>query len=57
MDGIKLHRIVCRSFAPGTVIAGGGVPERASNDGQPPALPLDPATLLPSFVAPEPRLR
>jgi len=57
MDGIKLHRIVCRSFAPGTVIAGGGVPEHASNDGQPSAFPLDPATLLPSFVAPEPRLR
>jgi hypothetical protein len=57
MDGIKLQQLRCRCFAPGAVIAGGGVPECASNDGQPMAFPLDPATLLPSFVPPEPRLR
>jgi hypothetical protein len=57
MDGITLHRIVCRSFPPGVLIAGGRVPEHASNDGEPPAFVLDPGALVPGFVPHEPSAR
>jgi|LNAP01.1.fsa_nt_gb hypothetical protein len=52
MDGIKLHRIVCRSFLPGAMIDGMAIPmpDIASNDGEPASFAQEPGSVVPSFA-------